>query len=469
MTYKYATLLKWISVCTDFFLLNLALYFAFVISSPIISFWDFTSETYRLSFLLLNLLWFYCGSIFKLYENVIVRDAVTTIKLITAALGVYLVVPFVLTVTFTRLSFSTDFFIYSFVLFSVLILFSRLLFFSLRKSKRKFWIRYKKIVIVGDGKLGHDFYNYIENNPQLGYTVAGVFGDGMTVAGKTENGRVNVLGSIENCLSYAIENGISEILCTLPDRELDKVKGLIREADKHMIRFRLVPDIKGAFEVNTMLELYGNLPILTHRKEPLENKANEVIKRAFDFGFSLFVVVFVLSWLVPVIGFIIKLDSKGPVFFKQLRSGKDNKPFYCYKFRSMTVNSAADNLQATKGDARITRVGTFLRKTSLDELPQFFNVLLGDMSVVGPRPHMLKHTQDYSLLIGNFMVRHFLTPGITGWAQVSGHRGETKETTAMSKRVEADLWYLENWTLFLDLKIIFLTIWNSLKGDEKAF
>jgi len=196
---------------------------------------------------------------------------------------------------------------------------------------------------------------------------------------------------------------------------------------------------------------------------------NGIIKRAFDILFSLSIIVFVLCWLTPIIALLIKLDSRGPVFFKQLRSGRDNKPFYCYKFRSMVVNNDADQKQAVKGDARVTRLGAFLRKSSIDELPQFFNVLMGDMSVVGPRPHMLKHTQDYSSLVDHYMVRHFLTPGITGWAQVNGFRGEIKEPSSLFKRIEADIWYLENWSFILDLKIVFLTIWQSMRRNENAY
>jgi putative colanic acid biosynthesis UDP-glucose lipid carrier transferase len=189
----------------------------------------------------------------------------------------------------------------------------------------------------------------------------------------------------------------------------------------------------------------------------------------FDCVFSLFVILFIFSWLFPILAVIIKLESRGPVFFTQIRSGRDNNPFKCYKFRSMRVNKDADHMQATRGDNRITPIGAFLRRTSLDELPQFFNVLIGNMSVVGPRPHMIKHTDQYSQLIDRFMVRHFLKPGITGWAQVKGLRGETKTVDAMLKRVEADVWYLENWSFLLDLKIIFLTMRNSFTGDENAF
>ncbi|GGF11031.1 hypothetical protein GCM10011383_22790 [Hymenobacter cavernae] len=179
--------------------------------------------------------------------------------------------------------------------------------------------------------------------------------------------------------------------------------------------------------------------------------------------------IFLLSWLIPLIALLIKLDSKGPVFFKQLRTGKNGLPFYCLKFRSMRTSADADHKQASRGDSRITRLGAILRKTSLDELPQFINVLRGEMSVVGPRPHMLKHTEDYARVISNFMVRHAVMPGITGLAQVSGHRGETKEIAAMAKRVNADIFYIKNWSFFLDLKIIFLTVYQAAKGSENAF
>lgn len=189
-------------------------------------------------------------------------------------------------------------------------------------------------------------------------------------------------------------------------------------------------------------------------------------KRAFDFVFALLVVLFVLIWLVPLIACLIKLESKGPILFRQLRTGKDNKPFYCFKFRSMLVNNDANTRQASLGDSRITKVGAFLRKTSLDELPQFLNVLRGEMSVVGPRPHMLKHTEDYSKVINNFMDRHLVMPGITGLAQVSGHRGETKEVEDMVKRFNADIHYLRNWSFRLDLKIVLRTA-TQVFGDNK--
>ena len=228
-----------------------------------------------------------------------------------------------------------------------------------------------------------------------------------------------------------------------------------------------------------MLHIYKSVSLLSglHDSIVLEPRRtrNKVVlgrflrKRAFDFAFSALVVVFLLSWLVPLIALLIKLDSKGPTFFKQLRTGKDGKPFYCLKFRSMTVNADADARQASKADPRVTKVGAFLRKTSLDELPQFLNVLRGEMSVVGPRPHMLRHTEDYSQVIDGFMDRHAVVPGITGLAQVYGYRGETKELESMANRVNADIGYIHNWSFLLDLKIVLLTVWQLTRNDRNAF
>jgi exopolysaccharide biosynthesis polyprenyl glycosylphosphotransferase len=209
--------------------------------------------------------------------------------------------------------------------------------------------------------------------------------------------------------------------------------------------------------------------VITLREEPLRDFVNRFLKRMFDLIFSIFVIVFVLSWLYPIIAILIKLSSKGPILFEKLRSGVNNEEFICYKFRSMRISSDSDYKQATHGDSRITKLGSFLRKSSLDEFPQFINVLMGDMSIVGPRPHMLLHTEEYSELISKYMVRQLVKPGITGVAQIRGYRGETKELEDMEGRVRLDVWYIENWSLSLDINIVIQTIWNIFKGDENAY
>jgi putative colanic acid biosynthesis UDP-glucose lipid carrier transferase len=216
------------------------------------------------------------------------------------------------------------------------------------------------------------------------------------------------------------------------------------------------------------LDFFGDIPIISLRSEPLQAVSNRIRKRIFDIVVSLVGIVFILSLLIPTIGLAIYLESPGPIFFMQTRSGKNNRNFKCIKFRSMTVNKDADQKQATRDDSRITRVGKFIRKTSIDEFPQLFNVLRGDMSMVGPRPHMVYHTECYSKTVNQYMVRQFLTPGITGWAQVNGFRGETQTIEQMQGRIDHDLWYLENWSLWLDVRIIFLTAFNVFRGEENA-
>jgi exopolysaccharide biosynthesis polyprenyl glycosylphosphotransferase len=217
------------------------------------------------------------------------------------------------------------------------------------------------------------------------------------------------------------------------------------------------------------LEFHGEVPVSKIRREPLDSATARWMKRAFDIVFSFCVIVFVFSWLFPLLALLVKLSSKGPVFFKQNRLGRDNKEFVCWKFRSMRMNAEADSKQATKNDPRVTKVGAFLRKSNLDEMPQFFNVFMGQMSVVGPRPHPLRLNDQYRDIIDKYMVRHFVRPGITGWAQVNGFRGETRTPELMERRVELDVWYLENWSFWLDLRIVVKTVTNMLGKEENAY
>ena len=328
-----------------------------------------------------------------------------------------------------------------------------------------------KTAIVGYNETGVKLAEYFEGNSSI-YSFEGFFDNSSRhhLSSTSINRDGDIVGPIENCIEFAVKNDIREIYSTLLPEQHKEVTRLVEIADKHCVRVRFVGEFNGAEDVSlSYVEYLDSMPVMSLRTEPLQMLNNRAKKKIFDIVVSTLVIVLVLSWLVPIIGLIIKLESRGPVFFKQLRSGKNNKPFWCYKFRSMTVNDNSDQVQATKNDFRITRVGAFLRKTSLDEFPQFFNVLTGDMSIVGPRPHMLKHTEQYSALINQYMVRQFLKPGITGWAQVNGYRGETKQTGLMKKRVEHDIWYMENWSLMLDIRIIFMTVINVFRGEEGAY
>jgi len=270
-------------------------------------------------------------------------------------------------------------------------------------------------------------------------------------------------------MEFVKEEEIDELYASIGELSNEDLLKLVDFVDNNLKVLKFLPDNKEIYSKRLDFTYYGVLPILSLRKIPIDEPFNKFIKRSFDIILSIFVIVFVLSWLTPLLGLIIKLESKGPVFFKQKRNGLDYKEFYCYKFRSMKPNPLADLEQITKGDERVTRVGRIIRKTSVDELPQFINVLKGEMSVVGPRPHMVSHTHMYAGRIDKFMVRHFIKPGITGLAQVSGFRGEVETESDIINRVKYDIFYLENWSLFLDIKIVFQTIYNALRGEEKAY
>lgn len=334
---------------------------------------------------------------------------------------------------------------------------------KLLKFYRSKGYNFKKIVIAGYGRSGKMLEKALLSDLGYGYKIIAVFDD-------NEQCKSHALyrGRVADLEDFANRNSIDEIYCALPTPEEDKIMSLIRFAEKNTIHFYIIPSMVPYLHRRLYFENIGNVPILSIRREPLQNLANKFIKRAFDIIFSAVALCFSPIIFIPV-AIAIKCSSPGPVFFRQKRTGIGGKEFDCYKFRTMRVNNDSDRLQATKDDSRKTKLGNFLRKTSIDELPQFWNVLKGDMSVVGPRPHMIKHTEDYSKLIESYMLRHLVKPGITGWAQVNGYRGETKELWQMEKRVEYDVWYIENWDFFLDLKIIYLTIANALRGENNAY
>jgi Undecaprenyl-phosphate glucose phosphotransferase len=244
-------------------------------------------------------------------------------------------------------------------------------------------------------------------------------------------------------------------------------KDYLKICNRLGVRMRFVPDNQRWLKSKANLESVGSIVLINPQEIPLDDLYSRFIKRCFDILFSLCFIIFIFSWLFPIIAIIIKLSSKGPIFFIQQRTGANNKPFCCLKFRSMYVNDDADKVQATKNDPRITPIGKFMRRTNIDELPQFLNVLIGQMSVVGPRPHMLEHTAEYAKLIDEYLVRHYVKPGVTGWAQINGFRGITDELWKMEKRVEYDMAYISNWSFWWDMRIIYSTTFNR-KTYENA-
>ena len=335
---------------------------------------------------------------------------------------------------------------------------------SLKLYRRKGY-NFKKVVIVGAGKNGMELYQVMKDDLSYGFNVMGFFDDNESLR------RVlpNYLGKTDEVEDYVERNDVDEIDCTLPGTNGGKIARLLNFSEKRMIRFYIVPELYHDVKKSMVMEVMESIPLLTIRREPLQSLYNRFLKRAFDIVFSLGVLLTIFPILYIVVGTLIKLSSPGPILFRQKRTGLYGRDFECYKFRTMRVNAEADTRQAVKDDPRKTRIGDFLRRTSLDEFPQFINVLLGDMSVVGPRPHMLRHTEQYSALIDKYMVRHLVKPGITGWAQVTGYRGETRTLEQMEGRVKRDVWYIENWSFFLDLKIIVVTLLNVFHGEQNAY
>jgi putative colanic acid biosynthesis UDP-glucose lipid carrier transferase len=467
MINRHTTFFKALNLAVDYLILNISMISVYFIEDRTTIFWA-SNKRYLPIVLVFNLIWLLSANISGLYEQVLNKDSIKTYRVVikTYILFVSLICFTILILIGTEAYFITrQYLFYSLALFGFLLGLWKLIFLSIRRSERASLRDTRGVIIVGAGRIGYDLYEFINENPDQGYKALGFFDDIPTNV-KDKN---LYLGATNDCIDYVLSNKVQEIFCTLSLSDSKIIEKLMVDADKNLIRFKYVPEYFDYAKKPTVVQSFGHIPVISVRLEPLENLLNRSIKRLFDVVFSLFVIIFIFSWLFPILSLLIKLESKGPVFFTQLRSGRDNHPFKCYKLRSMYMNNDADHKQATRDDRRITRVGAFLRKTSLDELPQFFNVLIGNMSVVGPRPHMLKHTKQYAALIDRFMVRHFLKPGITGWAQTQGLRGETKTVEAMLDRVEADVWYLENWSFLLDLKIIFLTMKNSLTGDSNAF
>lgn len=363
-------------------------------------------------------------------------------------------------------SLSTRFLIIFYTTFLVLLVLYRLIFRHFVKIYRRKGGNRRTVALVGDGSNMVELYEEMTADPTSGFKVVGYFAEHPSDNYPKE---CCYLGTPQEVIPYLKKSKAEQLYCGLTSSHSKEILPIISYCENNLIHFYSVPNVRNYLKRRMHLELIGSVPVLDIRQEPLAQPENRLAKRLFDIVFSLLFLCTIFPIIFIIIGLAIKITSPEPIFFKQKRSGEENKEFWCYKFRSMRVNKDSDKVQATLNDPRKTRLGNFMRKTSIDELPQFINVLLGDMSVVGPRPHMLKHTEEYSKLIDKYMVRHLVKPGITGWAQVTGFRGETKELWQMEGRVERDIWYLEHWTFVLDLYIIYKTVKNAIKGEKEAY
>ena len=347
------------------------------------------------------------------------------------------------------------FLLYTFIIIS---LFKFTLFYALQSYRLGFGGNFRKTIIIGNDESVAELKEFFINQKELGYENRMTF----------KFNKPSDL-NLQECFDFIISRNIDEVYCSASELDESQISSLITFCENNFKILKFISKRGGLLSKKLKTDTYGLSTVQSLREMPLSNDLNTILKRTFDVIFSLVVIVFLLSWITPIIALIIKIESRGPVFFKQTRNGIKFREFICYKFRSMIENNDADIQQATKNDKRVTKIGKILRKTSLDELPQFFNVLIGNMSVVGPRPHMIKENERYSKSVDKFMVRHFVKPGITGLAQVKGFRGEVETDEDIINRVKYDIYYLENWSLILDLNIVFLTTINFLTGQKKAY
>ncbi|WP_250594198.1 undecaprenyl-phosphate glucose phosphotransferase [Flavobacterium amniphilum] len=344
--------------------------------------------------------------------------------------------------------------------FLYITLFKGLLFYYLKKYRIVLGGNYRRVIIIGHTESAINLKKLFITRPDYGYRFFGFFSD------KVDDDEV--VGKIDDIQDFVLKNKIDDIYCALKELSEEELKELVEFSDYHRITIKFIPEGSEIYSKSLKIDYYEFFPVLSLKRTPLNDLPNKIVKRLFDIVFSLLIVIFVFSWLIPLVAILIKIESKGPVFFKQGRPGLDQNEFFCYKFRSMYINEKTEEM-TTKNDPRITKIGAFLRRTSMDEMPQFLNVILGDMSIVGPRPHLWIHNNEYQKKIKKYNVRLHVKPGITGLAQVKGYRGEIETDDEMVKRIKYDVFYIENWSLFLDIKIILLTVINIFRGQEKAY
>lgn len=458
----YDSSYKFILLIFDIILINIFFYISYIIRFDL----DFNlSDEYIMLMIVFDLAWIASA----LYNNIYDIDGHTKyseiiIKILFAfTLHLFFILAFIVTVKGHY--FSRMFLFATYFTSASLIIAFRLTSIKLYKYYKNVGENYKRVVVVGARSNAKQLLAFLKKKQDLGYKFMGFFDDEPDL---TLFNRSMILGGIQDLQGYGERNRIDEIFFALPFSHSSLIRDVSEYADKNFISFKIIPDFQGLVATNVNLYYYESIPILAFRREPLSILFNKIVKRSFDIAFSFMVIAVVFPVMIPIVALAIKLESRGPIFFRQLRPGRKNKLFVCYKFRTMRVNNNTE-LQATKDDPRVTRVGKLLRKTSIDEFPQFFNVLIGDMSVVGPRPNLINQLDKYSKLIDKYPVRHFVSPGITGYAQVNGYRGETKDVKLMEKRVEYDVRYMENWSLALDMRIILKTIWNIVRGERNAY
>ncbi|MFD2917018.1 exopolysaccharide biosynthesis polyprenyl glycosylphosphotransferase [Psychroserpens luteus] len=462
---RYSWILRPILITYDLFVLNIFAYYLLNFNDENLRFFSLKifNNKYLLYFIYSVILWLVSTYFLKFYKVYRYTSLLNIISLIFRQFFVYGFITFAFVGVFRSINIQAiDTIKYLVYAFGAIALIKLLSYYVLKSVRVYLKGNLRNIVVIGKGDSVKQLKKIFLDKKELGYKIIGVF----------NNEAINNDGTIKDSFSFLEGNNrVDEIYCAIDELTEKQINEYVRYANLNHCNIKFIPNSNKLFTKRLKIDFYNYVPVLSIQEVALNNELNKFLKRSFDIIFSLFIIIFVLSWLSVILFILIKLESKGPLFYKHKRTGINYKEFYCYKFRSLKTTKEVKGTYVKKDDKRVTAIGKFLRKTSLDELPQFINVLKGDMSVVGPRPHMLSYTDDYSKKINkyNFIFRHNVKPGITGLAQIKGYRGEIKLDKDIINRIKYDIFYIENWSILLDIKIIFKTIVNFIKGDDKAY
>ncbi len=456
-----------IKLLSDLVFLNLAFLFAAWIAQPSYILYQ---RPYMFVLLLgLNILWYVSTNITGFYNNFNPRKFFFQARIIFKNILIQIIVAIFFIFAKKEDLFTRNFIVLYFVFLFLFSGFRIIIFGLIQKALRKSNKYVRNLVVIGANKIGNDFVKLVETNPDLGYNFVGFIDD------KPEIHDVNPIGTISELEVLLEKKKIDEAVIAISNFDSHKLNNIVNTCNKNALRIHIIPDYLQFLSQRFSLSTIGNFPIITVRNEPLAEIQWRFVKRSFDICFAVVVSILVLSWLIPLIAIIIKLSSRGPIFFVQERIGLKNEKFRCLKFRSMyDEQESEDNgfTPTSENDSRITKIGSFLRRTNLDEIPQFWNVLKGEMSIVGPRPHAIAFNQEYLQYFDAIKLRNLVKPGLTGWAQINGLRGDVADTGENRKRtidrIEHDIWYIENWSFWLDVQIIFSTVWQMLTGNTKG-
>ncbi|WP_452221567.1 exopolysaccharide biosynthesis polyprenyl glycosylphosphotransferase [Lacinutrix salivirga] len=463
---RFSWLLRPFLMLFDISVINLLSLYYFDFNSEKLYFFhnDFLNNKHVLYIVYSVIFWLLSSYFLKFYRVYRYTSILNILSLLIKQFLVYTLIFYAFIGVFRSINIQAfETFKYLLLSFLLIALLKIISFYALKKYRSYFRGNVRKVVIIGKNSGADELKSLFTNNKELGYRLKGIFSD---------LNDANLDGNIRDSFIFLEENkGIDEIYCAIDELSEAQVNEYVKYANINHCNIKFISDSKALYTKRFKTDFYNYQPVLTIQEVSLNNELNKFIKRIFDVLFSLFIIVFVLSWVSVILFILIKLESKGPLFYKHKRNGIDYKEFMCYKFRSLKTTTVVKGTYVKQDDKRVTKIGKFLRRTSIDELPQFINVLKGDMSVVGPRPHMLSYTDEYSKKIDkySFIFRHKVKPGITGLAQVKGYRGEIKSDEDIVNRIKYDIFYIENWSLFLDIKIIFQTFITMFKGDQNAY